>query len=64
MLFKIEENPHCSVTTLPGSNEICRGDDHKITKSIHIHELNEDDFDRRKQCCEIMQELCNQNNGF
>lgn len=72
VLLEIEENPHCSITTLSTNNEICRGAVHKILKKakLHpykiklIHELNEDDFDRRMEFCENMQELCNQNNGF
>lgn len=29
-----------------------------------MHEINEDDFDRGMEICEILLEVCNQNNGL
>lgn len=58
--------------TLSGNNEIKCGALQKILRRVKllpykaelIHELNDDNFDRCKEFCEIMQEVCNQNNGF
>ncbi|KAG5900461.1 hypothetical protein JTB14_029347 [Gonioctena quinquepunctata] len=36
-LLGVEENPHCSITTLSDNNEICRGAVQKILRKAKLH---------------------------
>lgn len=67
VLLAVQENPHVSLRDIESNQAIGKSTVHKILKSAKyhpykvklIHELNEDDFDRRAQFCEQMQQLCN-----
>ncbi|CAH0391520.1 unnamed protein product [Bemisia tabaci] len=62
LLADVVQNPRQSVKKLAGSHEISVGTAHKILKlnKFHpfrtklVHEINEDDPDRRLQFCEVM----------
>ncbi|KAJ8962113.1 hypothetical protein NQ318_018070 [Aromia moschata] len=66
------ENPHCTVRQVSRDLNIGKSSVSNIFKKVKyhpyrvrlIHELAEDDFDRRTEFCEYMMDHNNQNNGF
>ncbi|KAJ8958826.1 hypothetical protein NQ318_019588 [Aromia moschata] len=59
------ENPHCTVRQVSRDLNIGKSSVSNIFKRVRlIHELAEDDFDRRTEFCEYMMDHNNQNNGF
>lgn len=72
VLLSVEENPH----SVSRQIALDMGISHKSAQTIWhkekyhpykvclVHELNEDDFDRRLQFCEIMQPICHQDQNF
>lgn len=67
VLLSYNENPHLSTHQVALDLNVCQSSVKKILhkEKYHpykirlIHELNEDDYDRRLQFCENMQERCN-----
>ncbi|KAJ8948566.1 hypothetical protein NQ318_007569 [Aromia moschata] len=65
------ENPHCTVRQVSRDLNIGKSSVSNIFKKVKyhpyrvrlIHELAEDDFDRRTEFCEYMMDHNNQNNG-
>ncbi|KAJ8956197.1 hypothetical protein NQ318_020750 [Aromia moschata] len=72
VLLAIEENHHSTLNQLASDFNMVVCTVHKIMKKAKydpykvclVHELSEDDFDRRNQFCEQMQELCTNDNNF
>lgn len=72
VLLTIQDNPHSTLNQVASDFNMAASTVHKIVKKAKyhpykvclVHELNEDDFDRRIQFCEQMQELCTNNNNF
>lgn len=68
----LEENHHLSSIELGNMHEISRRSVIRILKreKYHpykirlVHELAEEDFDRRLQFCEILMDICNRDNNF
>ncbi|KAJ8960414.1 hypothetical protein NQ318_013695 [Aromia moschata] len=66
------ENPYCTVRQVSRDLNIGKSSVSNIFKKVKyhpyrvrlIHELAEDDFDRRTEFCEYMMDHNNQNNGF
>lgn len=72
VLLETQDNPHTSITTISNNFNLSVGSVHKILKvnKYHpykiklVHELLEDDFDRRVQFCEQILEIHNQHLNF
>lgn len=72
VLLETQDNPHAAITTISNNFNLSVGSVHKILKvnKYHpykiklVHELLEDDFDRRVQFCEQILEIHNQNVNF
>lgn len=72
VLLRVQENPKVSTTNLALECDISQSSVMKILKSAKqhpykiqlLHELSEDDPDRRMQFCELMMERINNNPGF
>jgi Transposase. len=72
VLLSIEENPHKATQEIALDNEIAKASVRKILKSENyhpyklklIHELNEDDSDRRLEFCETLMNFCNNDHLF
>lgn len=67
VLLALQENPHRTTRELAADNGVCQTSVVKYLKKVKWHpykvirvqELNEDDFDRRMEFCEIMMNNCN-----
>lgn len=67
VLLSVEENPHVSMSQIATNFDVPRSVVHRLVrkhkfhpyKVIPVQELFEDDFDRRNEFCEQMQNLCN-----
>lgn len=72
VMFDVIKNKKCSMQQLALNHDMSRWAMKKITKQAHfrqfriqlLQELNEDDFDRRIQFCEIMMDRMNQNGNI
>lgn len=72
VLLAVEENHHSTLTGIASNCNMAVSTVHKLLKTTKhhpykvclIHELSEDDFDRRIQFCEQMQQLCNNDHNF
>lgn len=72
VLLTVQENPQTAVTETASNVNLSRSTVHKVLKNAKyhpykislLHELSEDDFDRRNEFCEQMQQLCNGNHNF
>lgn len=71
-LLSYQDNPHCSTRQVgliqnigyKSVQNILHQEKYHPYKICLLHELNEDDFDRRLQFCENMQNICNNNGNF
>lgn len=72
ILLSIQEDPHCTLRKLAQHNETSMKSVHRVLKTnkFHpfkvtlVHELNEDDFDRRVEFCEDMMERVDNDPNF
>lgn len=72
ILLAVRENPIQSSRVLAATFDVSHQSIKNLFKreKLHpyklqlLHELNEDDFDRRAEFCEGMMEICNNNNNF
>lgn len=72
ILLEVQDNPHSASTEIALNNDVSRRSVLRVLKQekYHpykirlLHELNEDDPDRRLQFCETMMEICNLNQVF
>ena len=72
VLLEIQNNPHVAISTISSNcnlssgsvSQILRANNYHPYKVQLIHELLEDDFDRRTQFCEQIIEMNNQNLDF
>lgn len=72
VLLSLEENPRTSLAQIGSNLHMPKSVVHRIVrkhkyhpyKVIPVQELFEDDFDRRNQFCERMQNMCNLNNNL
>jgi predicted DNA-binding protein YlxM (UPF0122 family) len=72
VLLAVQENHHSTLREIAFSYDISvstvqkvlRKTKHHPYKVCQVHELSEDDFDRRNQFCDQMQQLCNNDNNF
>lgn len=72
VILTVEETPRVSIREIAEHSGISHSSVQRILKTEKlrpyklclIHELNEDDFDRRAEFCELMMERCNADENF
>lgn len=72
LLLTVQENPHISSRQIATENSLSKSTVLRYLKKnkFHpykinlVHELNEEDFDRRMEFCEVMMERCNNDPQF
>lgn len=72
IVLAVQDNPNTTITDTADNVYVARSTVHKVLKreKFHpykiclLHELSEDDFDRRNEFCERMQQLCNGDDNF
>ena len=72
ILLEVEENPHSTSRSISLNHHLCHRSvlKHLKLQKFHpykvklVHELTEDDFDRRQEFCDQMMDICNRDPMF